>query len=425
MTGLVVTTRITDATPACFASHVERRDYEDTIAEQEVGLTHPLGRTVDLILGGGRCHFLPNSSEGSCRGDDTDVVSLAQEKEGWHYASTRSDFDTLQNGSNVQLPLLGLFASTDIPYEIDRRSQSDIYPSLSEMSHTALNALSAATRDSDKGFFLMIEGSRIDHAGHANDPVAQVHEVVEYDRAFAAALAFANNNDNPDNKEAETVVISTSDHETGGLATARQLHATYPEYHWFPAVLANASHSSSYLAHQLHDHVRSHVAASGDAMKTWIRNQLVEIGMGCYDATHQEINLLYSSAKGEEGSLPGSWLLADMVSRRGQVGWTTHGHSAVDVNVYASDWDRGRALRGSVENTEVGRFLSDWLDLDLGGVTDDLGKGVEGEERGWMGGRAEDKDGREGLDAYQGDFKRTKRSGCGCEDEYAMHHRFY
>jgi alkaline phosphatase len=57
-TGLVVTTRITDATPACFASHVNMRQYEDRIAEQEIG-EHPLGRVVDLIFGGGRCHFLP------------------------------------------------------------------------------------------------------------------------------------------------------------------------------------------------------------------------------------------------------------------------------------------------------------------------------------------------------------------------------
>ena len=76
-TGLVVTTRLTDATPACFASHVNRRAYEDRIAEQEIG-ENPLGRVVDLMLGGGRCHFLPNTTEGSCRGDDRDLVELAK-----------------------------------------------------------------------------------------------------------------------------------------------------------------------------------------------------------------------------------------------------------------------------------------------------------------------------------------------------------
>jgi alkaline phosphatase len=77
-TGLVVTTRITDATPACFAAHVNRRDEEDIIAQQMIG-EHPLGRVVDLMLGGGRCHFLPKSTSGSCRADETDVIQLAKD----------------------------------------------------------------------------------------------------------------------------------------------------------------------------------------------------------------------------------------------------------------------------------------------------------------------------------------------------------
>ncbi|KAK5000920.1 hypothetical protein LTR28_012954, partial [Elasticomyces elasticus] len=181
MTGLVVTTRITDATPACFASHVRRREMEDQIALQLIG-EGPLGRTVDLMLGGGRCHFVPKGREGACRVDGADVIKVAEEK-GWNYVGDREGFDGLKLGSAVELPLLGLFADTDIPYEIDRRFDGETYPSLEEMAKTALKALSEATRDSEKGFFLMIEGSRIDHAGHSNDPAAQVHEVLAYDRA--------------------------------------------------------------------------------------------------------------------------------------------------------------------------------------------------------------------------------------------------
>lgn len=169
---MVVTTDITDATPACFAAHADYRMQEDSIALQEVG-EHPLGgRVVDLMLGGGRCHFLPNTSESSCRADSRDVTKLAQEKYGWTYIDTREDFDKLKLGKKVQLPLLGLFSATDVPFELDRRSMNDVYPSLDEMARTALTALEAATKDSDKGFFLMIEGSRIDHAGHGNDPVS-------------------------------------------------------------------------------------------------------------------------------------------------------------------------------------------------------------------------------------------------------------
>jgi alkaline phosphatase len=214
MTGLVVTTRITDATPACFAAHVNRRDEEDRIAEQMIG-DYPLGRVVDLMLGGGECHFLPNSTRGSCRKDDKDVLEMAKSR-GFNYVGNREEFDSLEVGRAVKLPLLGLFAYTDIPYEVDRRSKNDIYPSLDEMARTALTALSAATRDSNQGFFLMIEGSRIDHAGHGNDPVAQVHEVLAYDKAFASVLDFL------DKDEVEGVLVGTSDHETGGLATARR-----------------------------------------------------------------------------------------------------------------------------------------------------------------------------------------------------------
>jgi len=212
-TGLVVTTDITDATPACFASHVDRREQNDDVALQEVG-EGVLGRTVDLILGGGRCRFLPGSVEGGCRADDIDVTRIAREKHGWTYADSRAGFDALALGKNVSLPLLGLFADGDVPFEIDRRNMADVYPSLSEMAITALTALGEATKDSEKGFFLMIEGSRIDHAGHVNDPAAQVREVLEYDKTFKIVLDFLEAND------AEGVLVATSDHETGGLATA-------------------------------------------------------------------------------------------------------------------------------------------------------------------------------------------------------------
>jgi alkaline phosphatase len=202
-----------DATPACFASHVDIREKENEIALQEIG-EGALGRVVDLMLGGGRCHFLPNTTDGSCRLDDIDVAGVAQEKHGWTYYHDRAGFDSLQGGENATLPVLGLFAGADVPFEIDRKNMADIYPSLSEMATTALRALTKATENSDKGFFLMIEGSRIDHAGHINDPAAQVREVLEYDKTFKLVLDYL------ENSKTEGLLVATSDHETGGLSTA-------------------------------------------------------------------------------------------------------------------------------------------------------------------------------------------------------------
>lgn len=420
ITGLVVTTRITDATPACFAAHANRREYEDLIAEQMVG-NYPLGRVVDLMIGGGRCHFLPNTTEGSCRADATDVVAMAKDKFDFSYVDNRKDFDNLSAGGGVKLPLLALLASTDVPYEIDRVHVSDVYPSQAEMAELALKALSAATKDSDKGFFLMIEGSRIDHAGHGNDPAAQVHEVMAHDKAFSAVLKFL------EEDSAEGVLVSTSDHETGGLAAARQLHQTYPEYRWFPGVLSNATHSGEYLSSQWRQFLDSSSSLSREDKQDKAAD-LIRSGLGIQDYTQEEIDSIVDA----KPIWPPSYLFADMVSRRAQIGWSTHGHSAADVNIYASHPDHAPGLVGNHENIEVGKFIADYLDLDLEPITEELKSkkvktsgvmGQEGEEWGeWMGppGLPLNDNGKlVAVDQYHGDFKHRKREAeaeldCGC-----------
>jgi alkaline phosphatase len=430
MTGLVVTTRLTDATPACFAAHANRREYEDLIAEQMVG-HYPLGRVVDLMIGGGRCHFLSNTTRGSCRADDTDVVAMAIEKYGWNYIDNREDFDNLNAEGGVKLPLLALLADTDIPYEIDRVHVSDVYPSQGEMARVALNALKAATQDSDKGFFLMIEGSRIDHAGHGNDPAAQVHEVLAHDEAFASVLDFLEDDDT------EGVLVSTSDHETGGLATARQLHEAYPEYRWFPEILANATHSGEWLSREWHEYLDTTTLSTTQKDKTAKLTDLISSGLGITDYTDEELDKLLGAAT---PTWPASYVFADMVSRRAQVGWSTHGHSAADVNIFASDPNHAPGLVGNHENIEIGQFIAEYLDLDLQPVTKELkekkvkvqpgggdgGVGVVEEEDGgwgqWMGpeGLARNDNGQVAfLDRYHGDFKHRKREAemdgdCGC-----------
>ncbi|PVI05309.1 alkaline phosphatase-like protein [Periconia macrospinosa] len=411
MTGLVVTTRITDATPACFAAHVNMRMEEDRIAEQMVG-DYPLGRVVDLMFGGGRCHFLPNSTEDSCRGDSKDIVDLAK-KNGFNYISDRKAFDGLKGGSALKFPMLGLFAETDIPYEIDRRNENDIYPSLHEMAEVALKALSEATKDSDKGFFLMIEGSRIDHAGHHNDPAAQVHEVLAYDKAMTSVLSFL------EKDSTQGLMVSTSDHETGGLATARQLHATYPEYVWYPGPLANASHSAERLHQEYNKYLLNNPSETDT---TSFLESAIEKGLGIHDYKKEDVQALIDSP---EIAL---YTFADLVSRRSQTGWSTHGHSAADVNIYSSDPKQAAPLVGNHENTEVGAFLRDYLEVDVEAVTKELrekgvglmASGPNGTSMGWMGNVPEDGerlDGQTHIASYGGDNKKrglVHGRGCAC-----------
>jgi len=381
---------------------------------------------VDLILGGGRCHFLTNLTQGSCRADDRDLIQVAKEK-GFHYVDDRHGFDALSLGVDSKLPLLGLFAEKDIPYEIDRQHVKDVYPSLEEMTRTALTTLSRATENSDKVFFIMIEGSRIDHAGHGNDPATQVHEVLAYDKAFAAVLEFLERDSTP------AVLVGTSDHETGGLATARQLHKSYPEYKWLPGVLTKASHSSEYLAGRLHEYLDGNGEKNNRvAQRDYIRKNLLEAGLGITDSTDDEVDSLVDLTD------RASYILADMISRRAQVGWTTHGHSGVDVNIYASSTQDAWPLVGNHENTDIGSFIASYLDLDLQSITQKLlDSGLWSgpsskvnanntvDEFSWMGDPLGDDIRVDQLDSYHGDFRKrsndngfvsTQRRSCGCAD---------
>lgn len=358
-TGLVVTTRITDATPAAFSSHVTYRFYEDLVAQHQLG-DYPLGRVVDLMIGGGRSHFYPPADtkygNGGARKDDRNLIDEAI-KSGWSYVGNRSEFDALNLGKNVELPLLALVADNDIPFDIDR--EDDVYPSLEEEAITALTALSEATKDSDKGFFLLIEGSRIDHAGHNNDPAAQVREVLAFDKAFEAVLDFA------DSTDVETIVISTSDHETGGLATARQLTPSYPDYAWYPSALLNATHSGEYLNRKV-------ASYEGDDLESFVKSEILEKDLGIldYDSTEVE-NIIKNKASSH-------YTLNDIVSRRSQTGWSTHGHSAVDVNIYAYSnkkhamYELYENLGGNHENIEIGQFMVDFVGVDLEHITDKI-----------------------------------------------------
>ncbi|KAF3937005.1 hypothetical protein ABW19_dt0209463 [Dactylella cylindrospora] len=365
MTGLVVTTSITDATPACFNAHVNMRWEQDRIAEQQIG-DYPLGRVTDLMFGGGLCHFLPKSNPGSCRADERDLIQETTD-DGTHFVHNYLGFKYLKGGRVAKLPLLGLFAQTDIPFDIDRKP--DEYPSLAEMAETAITALEIHTKKSDKGYFLMIEGSRIDHAGHGNDPAAQVREVRAYDKTFEVVLKKIAESD------VETIVVSTSDHETGGLAAARQLHETYPDYLWYPGVLANASHSAEYLAKLLADYPEP-----GPLKITeYIKNELLPLQQ-ITDATDDEVQAL---VKAKVAGLSTAYNWADIVSRRAQIGWSTHGHSAVDVNIYAYPPELAKPLWGNHENTEIGEFLRNYLDVDVAAITKKLRQ--EGVNATWIG----------------------------------------
>jgi alkaline phosphatase len=236
-------------------------------------------------------------------------------------------------------------------YEIDRDPAQE--PSLKEMSEKALKFLDSATAKSDKGFFLMIEGSRIDMAAHSNDPATHVHDILAYHETIELVKKYVD--EHPD-----TVMISVSDHETGGISLARQVSSDYPEYLWLPEILTRVKNSSFILSQGL-------VQYWNVDRENFIKNSIINYGLGIDNVKDYEINWLNE----ERAQLEYEYYLANMTSIRAQIGWTTHGHTAVDVNLYAYGKDI-EYLRGNHENIDIGDYIVDYLNLDLDTITSKL-----------------------------------------------------
>lgn len=346
-TGLVVTSTINHATPAAFSAHTINRNGLAFISEQQVGYSHPLNQSVDVLLGGGACYFKPSSDPDSCREDDIDLISHA-ESSGYYVAQDRQSFTALQQGQNISLPYLGLFSSdSDLAYEIDRQQQSeaDREPSLTEMTELALQALTRETTctglncTATPGYFIMIEASRIDHSSHAHDGAAHLHDVLEYNRVVDLVKSWID--EHPD-----TVMMSVADHETGGL--------TLPS-RWDPRPLAGANHSVDYLQSAME-------AYTGDSAADYAADLAQAYGISNADSA--------ALAQSENFAQD----LADLLNAQSGLAWSTGGHTGVDVTLYA--YAAGemrdelvRDLAGSHDNVELPRLVERYLKLDMDEVT--------------------------------------------------------
>jgi alkaline phosphatase len=214
VTGLVTTTRISHATPAAFAAHVlSRYAGESEIATQVIG-----GHEVEVLLGGGLRALVPQGKRCSEVVPDLappldgisvrkDGRNLLEEARGRGYRVVH-DVDSLREAAPAATRLLGSFSSSHMPYKIDRRSEGlSRVPSLTEMGEAALAVLSRAP----SGFFLMIEGGRIDHGAHDNDAGSMLGETLEFDEALGVAMRFQE-------AHPDTLLVVTSDHATGGFS---------------------------------------------------------------------------------------------------------------------------------------------------------------------------------------------------------------
>ncbi len=227
-TGVVSTTSITHATPAACYAHSPDRAWEDDsfmpIAVRQTGfpdlarqlIEFPIGDGLEVALGGGREHFLPNSVPDpehptlvGRRTDGRDLIKQWMAKSGSAFVWNSSMFDAIDVSKTKHL--LGLFSQSHMAFEHDRVASGADEPSLTSMTEKAIRLLSRGKQ----GFFLMVEGGRIDHAHHFANAFHALTETIEFASAVEKAVALTD--------RADTLIIVTADHShvftMGGDAT--------------------------------------------------------------------------------------------------------------------------------------------------------------------------------------------------------------
>ena len=221
--GLVTTADVTDATPAAFAVHTSNRNSSTRIADSYFDRRNETGLTI--LMGGGRQWFEPKKTgrDGRRGTPSNPKVDPARDlvKEfrcaGFAYADSADALRAV--GASRPQRLLGLFAPITMPTAFDKlgygADKVNNVPMLDEMVQVAINSLSAS---SPRGFFLMIEGASIDKQTHEEDADRAIWEVIEFDRAVGVAKRFAEATNSDADKQNDTLVIVTADHETGGFS---------------------------------------------------------------------------------------------------------------------------------------------------------------------------------------------------------------
>ncbi|HHQ4531664.1 alkaline phosphatase [Aeromonas veronii] len=201
--GAVTTTELTHATPAATYAHICHRDAAYDIAAQAVpggaGFNQALGDGVDVLMGGGANHWTPYSASNKGGRNDNRDLTAEMKAQGYSYVTTQSELAKVTSGK-----VLGLFSSkSHLDYELDRvaKGAANTQPSLSEMTAKAIDLLSK----NSQGYFLMVEGGRIDHALHGTNAKRSLTDAVALDEAVKTALGKVDLNN--------TLIVVTADHD--------------------------------------------------------------------------------------------------------------------------------------------------------------------------------------------------------------------
>ena len=299
-TGVAVTSQINHATAAGYSAHNESRKNYDQIADSYFDEKINDHFVLDVMLGGGWDYFIR---------DDRNLVAEFK-KAGYQYVDNIAHLKT----ANSKQPLLGLFAEQGLNWALDMPPKQR----LKTLTQAAVEHL-----ENDQGFFLLVEASQIDWAGHSNDVGAAMSEMQDLAQTMTWLEQYVD-------AHPDTLLVLTADHSTGGFTIGAN-----KIYRWEPQWLDNLQASPYAIAKQLMSAEKKSTLAA--ELLGFSLNEEEKSKIEAIDTQDEEI--AYQTVK-------------TLLDVRTNTGWTTGGHTGVDVPVFAKG-PGSEMFRGMLNNTQV------------------------------------------------------------------------
>lgn len=353
--GVISSVSLDHATPAAYYASVTSRSNMNGIGTQ-------MAATGYEFFGGG----------GLASPTSPNNVWTLLANNGYEVLNTRADILDLKNNPQDKVVCINpwLQDAAAMPYAIDRPNTN---LSLAEMTDVAISTLSA---DTAKGFFLMVEGGKIDWACHANDAKATIGDMIDFDNAVGEALEFYAQHPN------ETLIIVTGDHETGGMTVGHATTGYSANYAALvPQTMSFQKFETLWAPHETAN--EGNVCASpasnnleNDAtVMGWMENDFGLVYSTLNDFQKQKLEDAYDKAMCEtndnsaaentflySGYNPFSVTMTHILNEKASIGWTSYSHTGVPTPVFA----KGRVAQtfaGFYDNTDIAKRMAQVMGL--------------------------------------------------------------
>jgi alkaline phosphatase len=324
ITAIAVTATLTHATPAAFLSTQGlHRDKEAEIAKDYFKKNSKGKLKFDFLIGGGEKYFVEGYKDFNNTAKENNVTLY---RDGYHFEKIKST------------PFIAFTVYDDYPpFSIDESEENK--HRVAKMTKKSLSLLE------DKDFFLMIEGSQIDWCGHINDIGCAMAEMDDFAEAVQIAKTYVDTH-------THTLLIVTADHSTGGLAIGKKIkkddvtvtkEQQSKSYIWYPDVIKKVKASSIKIARALRKSTDINATFKSYTAITFDNEEKQNI-QNVLDKKDKKIRKLIN----------------DIINKHSNTGWTTHGHTAVDVETFAYG-KSSKKFKGFLDNTDIAKKLFEVL----------------------------------------------------------------